>query len=146
MKNYSKLSFLIAVLAMSMLPAQFVIAGEEQRAAQEVRTSGTLGQQVMRSLILIMELMADSDGESDLVAAKEVLDDLRERHWQSMNEFEKSTVLNFYVQYYVTLEDYQGAIRALEEILRIEGLREETRMRTQRTLGQLYAAEEDDRN
>ena len=60
-----------------------------------------------------------------------------------MNDFEKSTLLNFYTNYYLTLEDYIGAIRSFEEILLIEELREDTRLRTLRSLGQLYAAEEE---
>jgi len=148
MNNHLKLGFLIAALAVPMLPTQLVIAGEEQRAPPEARTSGTLGQQVMRSLTRIQELMTpeDPEDEPDLVAAKEELDELRERRWQRMNEFEKSTVLNFYANYYLTLEDYQGVIRTLEEILQIEELREDTRLMTLRSLGQLYAAEEDGRN
>ena len=88
----------------------------------------------------------DPEDEPDLVAAKEELDELRECRWQRMNDFEKLTVLNFYAHYYLTLEDYQGAIRSLEEILQIEELREDIRLRTLRTLDQLYAAEEDSRN
>jgi hypothetical protein len=148
MRNHLKLGFLIAALVVSVLPAQLVIAGEEQRAPPQARTSGTLGQQVMRSVSRIQELMTpeDPEDEPDLVAAKEELDDLRERRWQRMNDFEKSTVLNFYTNYYLTIEDYLGAIRTFEEILQIEELREDTRLRTLRSLGQLYAAEEDWQN
>ncbi|MBT70969.1 MAG: hypothetical protein CMQ15_02850 [Gammaproteobacteria bacterium] len=148
MRNHLKLGFLIAALAVPMMPAQLVIAGEEQRAPPTARTSGTLGQQVMRSVTRIQELMTpeDPEDEPDLVAAKEELDELRERRWQRMNDFEKSTLLNFYTNYYLTLEDYPGAIRTFEEILLIEELREDIRLRTLRSLGQLYAAEEDWRN
>ncbi|MCH8135048.1 MAG: hypothetical protein IIB77_03605 [Proteobacteria bacterium] len=148
MRNHLKLGFLTAALAVPMLPAQLVIAGEEQRAPPEARTSDTLGQQVMRSLAWIMELMSleDPEDKPDLIAVKEELDELRERRWQSMNDFEKLTVLNFYTNYYLTLEDYRGAIRTFEEILQIEELREDIRLRTLRSLSQLYAAEEDSRN
>ena len=85
----------------------------------------------------------DPEDEPDLVRAKEELDELRERRFERMNDFEKSTLLNFYTNYYLTLEDYIGAIRSFEEILLIEELREDTRLRTLRSLGQLYAAEEE---
>jgi len=148
MRSHLKLGFLIAALAVPMLPAQLVIAGEEQCAPPEARASDTLGQQVMRSVAQFMWLMnpEDPEDEPNLVAAKEELDELRERRWQCMNDFEKSIVLNFYVQYYLTLEDYQGAIRSLEEILQIEDLREDLRLRFLRSLDQLYVAEEDSQN
>ena len=148
MRNHLKLGFLIAALAVPMLPAQLVMAGEEQRAPPVARTSGTLGAQVMRAITRIQELMQpeDPEDEPDLVTAKEELDELRERRWQRMNDFEKSTLLNFYTNYYLTLEDYPGAIRTFEEILLIEELREDIRLRTLRSLGQLYASEEDWQN
>ena len=143
MRNHLKLGFLIVALAVPMLPVQLVVAGEELRAP-----SGELGQQVLRSVAWIQQLMTSEnpEDEQNLVAVKEELDDLRELRWQSMNEFEKSTVLNFYVWYYLTLEDSGGVIRSFEEILQIEGLREATRTRTLRTLDQLYATEEDGQN
>ena len=59
-----------------------------------------------------------------------------------MNDFEKQTVLNFYTNYYLTLEDYPQAIRSFEQILTLENIPENTRLRTLRSLGQLHAAEE----
>ncbi|MDP6651275.1 MAG: hypothetical protein QGF90_04050 [Gammaproteobacteria bacterium] len=85
---------------------------------------------------------ADENVEPDLVAAKQLLDELREQRFDRMNAFEKSTLLNFYTNYYLTLEDYQGAIAAFKEILTLDPLRQDTRLRTMRSLGQLYAAEE----
>ncbi|SVD00140.1 uncharacterized protein METZ01_LOCUS352994, partial [marine metagenome] len=139
------LGFLIASLSVTVMPTSIVLAGEEQRAPPEARTSGTLSQAVMRSISRIQELMTpeDPEDEPDLVRAKEELDELRERRFERMNDFEKSTLLNFYTNYYLTLEDYIGAIRSFEEILLIEELREDTRLRTLRSLGQLYAAEEE---
>jgi len=139
------LGFLILSLSVAIFPTSLVLAGEEQRAPPEARTSGTLSQAVMRSISRIQELMTpeDPDDEPDLVAAKLELDELRERRFQRMNDFEKSTLLNFYTNYYLTLEDYPGAIRSFEEILTIETLREDVRLRTLRSLGQLYAAEEE---
>jgi tetratricopeptide (TPR) repeat protein len=63
-----------------------------------------------------------------------------------MNDFEKSTVLNFYTNYYLTTENYVEAVKIFEELLTIETLRTDTRLRTLRSLGQLYAAEENWQN
>jgi uncharacterized protein YerC len=60
-----------------------------------------------------------------------------------MNDFEKSTTLSFFTNYYLTTENYVEALKIFEEILTIETLRADTRLRTLRSLGQLYAAEED---
>lgn len=143
--NVLKLVFLIAALSVSMLSAQFVLAGEERRAPPRARTSGTLGTQVMRAITQIQEMMTpeDPDDTPDLEGAKRELDELRERRFERMNDFEKSTLLNFYTNYYYTTEDYPSAILTLEEVLIIETLREDIRMRTLRSLGQLYMAEED---
>lgn len=142
--NKLKLSFLIALLALPALPVQIVLAGEEQRAPPEARTSGTLGPQVMRAISEIQEMMnpEDEEDEPDLVGAKAELDDLRERRWERMNDFEKQTLLNFYTNYWLTLENYPEAINTFKELLTIEELREDTRLRTLKSLGQLTAAEE----
>ena len=70
------------------------------------------------------------------------MDDLYERRFERMNDFEKQTVLNFYTNYWLTLENYPEAISTFEQLLAIEELREDTRLRTLRSLGQLTAAEE----
>ena len=139
-----KLCFLIAALAIPSLSSQGVLAGEEQRAPPTARTAGTLGPQVMRAISSIQELMTpeDEDDEPDLPGAKEELDELRERRWNRMNDFEKQTVLNFYTNYWLTLENYPEAINTFQELLTIEELREDTRLRTLKSLGQLTAAEE----
>lgn len=144
MRNHLKLGLLIIGLVVPLLSAQLVVAAEEQRAQPQLGTSDGLGPQVMQSVAWIQQLLMpeDPEDEPNLAAVKEELDDIREQLWPGMNEFEKSTVLNFYMMYYVTLEDYQGAIRSLEEILQIEELREVTRQRTQQTLELLYASEE----
>jgi hypothetical protein len=138
-----KLGFLIGLLSVPMLSVT-VLAGEEQRAPPEARSAGTLSDQVLRSISTISEMMApeDENEEPDLEGAKRELDDLYERRYDRMNDFEKSTVLNFYTNYYLTIEDYQGALRIFEQILTIETLREDIRLRTLRSLGQIYAAEE----
>ena len=142
--NKLKLGFLVAVLSVAMLPLQYVNAGEEQRAPPTARTSGTLGPAVMRAISEIQEMMQpeDEEDEPDLAGAKIALDDLRERRFERMNDFEKSTLLNFYTNYYLNIEDYPGAIGIFQEMLEIETLRADIRLRTHRSLGQLYASEE----
>lgn len=140
-----KLGFLIAVLSAFILPAQLVLAADDgQRAPPTARTSGTLGQQVLRAISEIQEMMQpeDEEDEPDLVGAKEALDDLYERRYERMNDFEKSTTLSFYTNYYLGIENYIEAIRIFEQTLTIETLREDVRLRTLRSLGQLQAAEE----
>ena len=138
------LSFLIGILILPILPVSSVLAGEEQRAPPEARTAGTLGPAVMRAISEIQELMQpeDPDDEPDLEGAKAELDELYERRFERMNDFEKQTVLNFYTNYWLTLENYPEAISTFEQLLEIEELREDTRLRTLRSLGQLTAAEE----
>jgi len=147
MKKINKLSlaFLIGLIASPIMPLQLVYAGEDQRAPPEARTAGTLSEQVMRVLSEVQELMApeDDSDEPDFEAAKAELDQLRERRWDRMNDFEKSSTLNFYTNYYLSNEDFAGALRTFEEILTIEELRLDQRLRTLRSLGQLYAAEEE---
>ena len=142
--NKLKLGYLIAVIAVPLLPTSVVLAGEEQRAPPEARTAGTLSEPVMRAISSIQELMSpeDPNDQPDLARAKEELDELRARRFERMNDFEKSTLLSFYTNYYLGIEDYLGAIRTFEEILDIEELRQDQRLRTLRSLGQLYAAEE----
>ena len=125
-------------------PGSTVLAGDEPRPPPEARTAGTLGPQVMRAISEIQEMMSPEDPEDpvDMAGAKEALDELRERRWDRMNDFEKSTLLNFYTNYYLGQEDFAGALRTFEELLAIEELREDIRRRTHRSLGQLYAAEE----
>lgn len=139
-----KLGFLVTVLGVALLPLQFVTAGEEQRAPPEARSAGTLGPAVMRAISEIQEMMQpeDEEDEPDLDGAKIALDELRERRFDRMNDFEKSTLLNFYTNYYLNKEDYPGAIGIFQEMLEIETLRADIRLRTHRSLGQLYASEE----
>ena len=138
------LGFLFGILTIPALNTPIVNAGEEQRAPPEARTAGTLGPQVMRAISEIQELMQpeDPDDEPDLEGAKIELDELYERRFERMNDFEKQTILNFYTNYWLTLENYPEAISTFEQLLAIEELREDTRLRTLRSLGQLTAAEE----
>ncbi len=147
MKKFNNLS--VSVLLVCLVgPFGLIglaIAGEdEQRAPPEARTSGTLSQQVMRAITEIQELMSpeDPEDEPNFAEAKIQLDELRERRYDRMNDFEKSTLLSFYTNYYLGIEDYLGAIGIFEETLTIVELRADVRLRTLRSLGQLYAAEE----
>ena len=147
------LTFKRALVALFVIaPLSFAtFAAEEEdgpRKPPEARTSGTLGPQVMRAITEIQEMMSpeDEDDEPDLEGAKLALDELYERRYERMNDFEKSTVLNFYTNYYLTTENYVEAVKIFEELLTIETLRADTRLRTLRSLGQLYAAEENWQN
>ncbi|MFL2846929.1 MAG: hypothetical protein ACJZ77_04365, partial [Pseudohongiellaceae bacterium] len=113
------LSFLVGILTIPALHAPIVSAGEEQRAPPEARTAGTLGPQVMRAISEIQELMQpeDPDDEPDLEGAKIELDELYERRFERMNDFEKQTILNFYTNYWLTLENYPEAISTFEQLL-----------------------------
>lgn len=114
----------------------------QSRPAPAARTAGTLGPRVMRAISEIQEYMQpeDSEVEADLVAAKELLDQLYNSRFERMNDFEKSTTLSFYTNYYLGTENYPEAIRSFEQILAIETLREDVHLRALRSLGQLYAA------
>jgi tetratricopeptide (TPR) repeat protein len=147
------LTFRRALVAFFVIaPLSFAtFAAEEEdgpRKPPEARTSGTLGPQVMRAITEIQEMMSpeDEEDEPDLEGAKLALDELYERRYERMNDFEKSTVLNFYTNYYLTTENYVEAVKIFEELLTIETLRADTRLRTLRSLGQLYAAEENWQN
>lgn len=105
------------------------------------KTVGTLGPAFMRRISEVQELMEPADGgERDLEAAKGLLDALAERRLERMNDFEKSTLYNFYTNYYLAKEDYQGATNAFEDILQVSTLRSDIRLRSLRSLGQLHAA------
>lgn len=120
-------------------------AGRPQtRRAPEARTSGTLGPIVMRAITEIQSALGpEQDGaEPDLQLAKQLLDELYETRFERMNDFEKQTTLNFYTNYYLMQNDFGQARRTFEELLSIETLRADIRLRTLKSLGQLYAAEE----
>jgi tetratricopeptide (TPR) repeat protein len=79
--------------------------------------------------------------EPDYEAAKVILDELNERY-DRLNDFEKSTVLNFYTNYYLNTDNIPLALETFERILTIENLRPESRLRALMALGQLYMGEE----
>ncbi|ALO46157.1 tetratricopeptide repeat protein [Pseudohongiella spirulinae] len=113
------------------------------RQPPPTRRSDTLSDRVYRVIAEVQELMNPTEEgvEPDLEAAKEELDELNERY-DSLNDFEKATMLNFYTNYYLGVDDITNALRIFEQILTIEGLRPEQRLRSLQSLGQLYASEE----
>jgi hypothetical protein len=142
--NILTLGFLSALVLAAFMPLQAVQAGDEQRAPPSARSAGTLSDQVMRAISSIQELMnpEDENDAPDLDRAKEELDRLYERRYERMNDFEKSTILNFYTNYYLTTENIPEAIRIFNQVLTIEELREDTRLRALRSLGQLNMQQE----
>ncbi|MDO8908940.1 MAG: hypothetical protein Q7W55_10655 [Pseudohongiella sp.] len=114
-----------------------------QRQPPPTRSSDTLSDRVYRSIAEIQGLMTpeDTNRQPDLVGAKRALDALNERY-DSLNDFEKSTLLNFYTNYYLSTDDMANAMATFERILRIQNLREDARLRALLSLGQLYASEE----
>ncbi|GJM14500.1 MAG: hypothetical protein DHS20C12_29030 [Pseudohongiella sp.] len=142
-KKARKLLVTASILSLSLGLTGFSQAGEERRAPPETRQSGTLSDATIRAITQISEFLSPEDGsEPNLVRAKEELDELYERRYERMNDFEKSTLLNFYTNYYLTTENYPEAIRSFEQILTIEELRADVRDRALKSLGQLTAAEE----
>lgn len=113
------------------------------RQPPPTRSSEVLSDRVFRVISEINELMnpPEEGVEPDLARAKRELDDLNERY-DSLNDFEKSTLLNFYTNYYLAVDDIDNALLTFERILTIENLREDARLRALRALGQLYASEE----
>jgi len=145
MKKLAVNALLIAtffVANMTMLEISY--AGEEQRAPPPTRSSDTLSDRVFRQISEIQEFMSPEDPEDqpDYARAKEALDELRSSRFDRMNDFEKATLLSFYTNYYLAMDDIPNAIATFEEQLTIEELREDSRLRALRALGQLNMAEE----
>jgi len=133
-----------ALFAANMTMLGISYAGEEQRAPPPTRSSDVLSERVFRAISEIQELMSPEDPEDqpDYARAKVALDELRSSRFERMNDFEKSTLLNFYTNYYLATDDIPNAISTFQEILTIEALREDVRLRALRALGQLTMAEE----
>ncbi|HDZ09740.1 tetratricopeptide repeat protein [Pseudohongiella sp.] len=113
------------------------------RQPPPTRSSQVLSDRVFRVISEVNELMnpTEEGDQPDLPRAKRELDELNERY-DSLNDFEKSTLLNFYTNYYMSTDDIDNALLTFERILTIEELREDARLRALRSLGQLYASEE----
>lgn len=138
----TKIAIFTSLLSLSSTPL-LLNAGEERRAPPETRSAGTLSDTVIRSITRISEYLSPEDGgEPDLASAKEELDELYERRYERMNNFEKSTILNFYTNYYMTTENYPETIRIFEQILTLDELRADVRDRALKSLGQLTQIEE----
>lgn len=135
----------IGVLTLSLLGfSASLMAGEEARQPPPTRSSDVLTEQVFRAISEIQEMMnpEDPNTPANLEGAKVALDDLYQRRYERMNDFEKSTVLNFYTNYYLATDNIPEAIRIFTQMLTIENLREDVRLRALRALGQLNMAEE----
>ena len=118
-------------------------ADDEQRKPPPTRSSEVLTERVFKAINEIQEIMSPEDGsEPDYARAKRELDDLYEDRYERMNNFEKSTLLNFYTNYYLSVDDIGMALQTFEQIMTIEDLREESRLRALMALGQLYMGEE----
>tara|TARA_Y100001951_G_C11279531_1_gene264361 strand:- start:118 stop:1440 length:1323 start_codon:yes stop_codon:yes gene_type:complete len=130
----------------TMMLATPAYAQEEDDGPREpppTRRSDTLSDRVYRVIAEVQELMnpTEEGQEPDLAAAKRELDSLNERY-DTLNDFEKATMLNFYTNYYLGVDDIPNALATFERILTIEDLRPEQRLRSLQSLGQLYASEE----
>ena len=132
---------LVACTAVSSSAA--FAADEEARKPPPTRSSDVLTERVFNSVSEIQALMSpEEEGvEPDYEGAKVLLDELNERY-DRLNDFEKSTLLNFYTNYYLSTDNVEMALQTFEKILTIENLRIEVRQRAMMALGQLYMGEE----
>lgn len=132
------------LLASASIYSMAAMAADEEdgpRAPPPTRSSDTLTERVFRQINEIQELMTPEQGEPNLVEAKEMLDELNSRY-DRLNDFEKSTVLNFYTNYYLITDNIEEAINVFERMLTIENLRIDSRLRALMSLGQLHMGEE----
>lgn len=137
-------SSVVLAATMAVAPAPAYAQQEEgRRAPPPTRSSDTLSERVYRAINEIQGMLnpEDQNSEPDLAGAKRALDALNERY-DSLNDFEKSTLLNFYTNYYLASDDMNNALATFERILQIENLREDARLRALMSVGQLYASEE----
>jgi len=132
---------LLTTASLYSLAASAAEATDGPRQPPATRTSEVLTERVFNAVNEINELMSPAEGEPNLVRAKEELDELNERY-DRLNDFEKSTLLNFYTNYYLLTDNIQEALATFEKILTIENLRVESRQRALMSLGQLYMGEE----
>lgn len=118
---------------------------DPSRSAPQARTSETLSDDVMQAISEIQDLLlTEGDSvEAEMATAKTMLDELTIERFESLNNFEKLTALNFLTNYHLGLEEYREAAVVFERILTVENIRADSRLRTLRSLGQLYAAFED---
>ncbi|OGT74426.1 MAG: hypothetical protein A3H44_04205 [Gammaproteobacteria bacterium RIFCSPLOWO2_02_FULL_57_10] len=134
---------LLASASIYSLAAQAAEEPDGPRAPPPTRTSDVLTERVFNQVSEIQELMSPEDANTppDYERAKVLLDELNERY-DRLNDFEKSTVLNFYTNYYLNTDNIPEALRIFEQMLTIENLRIESRQRALMALGQLYMGED----
>jgi len=111
-----------------------IYAGEERRLPPPTRSSDVLSERVITLIDEFQKPMNQEELERAYVLAKEELDDLYKRRYESFNDFEKSTFLNFYINYYCIAEEWEEARQAIDELLAIDTLKEEIRIRAQKML------------
>ena len=135
----------LSATALLYAPDAVASPGEERRAPPRARRAGSIGQAVLRDLQRVQGMMfPEEEGElPDVEGAKRTLDDLRARRYDRMNPTEKGATLNLYVSYYVSLENYSAVRETFLEMLRIDGLRNDYRLRAIQSLGQLAAQDGD---
>lgn len=142
----SALAMAGVLVSASMYSASVMSADADDdgpRAPPPTRSSDVLTERVFNQISDIQEYMSPEDEgvEPDYARAKQSLDQLYERY-DRLNDFEKSTVLNFYTNYYLSTDQIDMALQTFEQILTIENLRVESRLRALMALGQLYMGEE----
>ena len=116
----------------------------QRREPTPIDYAESLGDPTYRAVRDLQILMSpeDDNQQPDWVVAKQRLDLHIEMYWDEMNDFEKSTILGFYINYWLAVNNYGEALNTFEEILELKNLGDDLRLRTLRSLGQLYAAEE----
>ncbi len=115
-----------------------------RRNLPAARDSEILSDAMQTAIADVQMLMSpeDPDEDPEWELAKDRLDLHRDLYWEQMNGFEKATLLNFYTNYWLGVGNYSEARNTFEQILQLANLREDIRLRTLRSLGQLYAADE----
>jgi TonB family protein len=126
-----------------LIPVQSTAQSVEPdaRSAPQARISEKLSDDVFNMIEEIQTLLL-TQGESveaEMAAAKAMLDTLTIERFESLNDFEKLTALNFLTNYHLGLEEYREAAAVFEKILIVENIRADSRLRTLRSLGQLYS-------
>ena len=97
----------------------------------------TLGPRIAEGIAEIQGLMrGGEDSEPDMERAKGASG----RALRTDERFREAALLNFYTNYYLSLENYIEATNTSEQILTLEIIRPDIHQRILRVLGQLYAA------
>lgn len=127
----------IAVIKSSRALAQEDDDG--RRAPPEARSSQTLGRRVFTRVNEVMELR-DMEMYPEALA---ILDEIREDFDRDrLNDREKFVMWQFYANIYQIQEQYDGAIEAYQQIMRLPNLTQEQLEQTLFYLGSLYYVQE----